>query len=454
MYSLQWRLGTGLLVSLVFLFLVQWLLVSSGIRYLYEDYILLRMERDLQAVLAAASISAQDKQLNLSSDRLDPAYERVFSGHYFHIRSSAGELRSRSLWDTELPLQSLEKGAVLQLTGEGPEQQLLLTLMRGFQKQDQKLTVAVAEDISHMQQDISEFQWRYGVITGLILIVLILLQVWTVRRNLRPLEEVRAELQLLEQGEREQLSLPVLREVAPLITEINRLLLTMRKRMSRSRNAMGNLTHALKTPITLLQQLMDRDELTQYPQLQQQMGQQLRQVRQLVERELKRSRVVGDTLYAGQLDLQAELDALVSTLQRLYQGKDLLFRLDLTGIQSVTIDREDLLELMGNLLDNACKWAKGVISVSAHAQSGNLVLLVEDDGPGCPDDQMFQLTQRGVRLDEEVDGSGLGLAIVKDLVDSYDGIFQIRRSSKLGGLAVEVSLPVSVNLISSEKSLS
>lgn len=442
MYSLQMRLGAGLLFSLVILFLLQWLIVGSTIRVIIEEATSDRLSRDSEAILAAVSFNAEGG-LQLDRQRVDPVYGRVFSGHYYVIRSGDQELRSRSIWDAALAAPTLRPGQRKRQQLPGPDQQLLTAVVRGFDSQARELTILVAENIAPVQQDIRRFQLLYGGVTALVLVLLILIQVFIVRRNLRPLEQARVELQALEQGRLDQLSTAVPREVVPLIREINRLLTTMKQRMQRSRNALGNLAHALKTPVTLLMHLGDTQEIRQHPSLRRQLLEQSGKVQELLERELKRSRLAGDMIYAAEVDLGQVARDLFMTLERLYQDKGLQLQLDLPQPVTVNLDREDLLELLGNLLDNACKWAEQTVRLTARRGGGELRLSVEDDGPGCDPEQSEQLARRGVRLDEQVAGSGLGLSIVRDLLETYDGEIGFSRSP-LGGLKVEVVLPVAV----------
>lgn len=440
MYSLQMRLGAGLLVSLIFLFLLQWLIVGGTIRVIIEDSTHDRLSRDSEAILAAVSF-AEDGILTVDSTRLDPVFGRVFSGHYYVIRNGEQELRSRSIWDAALPADNLKPGETRFRELPGPDLQQLTAVARGFDKQARELTITVAENIAPVQEDIRRFQILYGGVTALVLMLLILIQVLIVRRNLHPLEQVRRELQFLEQGKLEQLSTAVPKEVVPLILEINRLLAIMKQRMQRSRNAMGNLAHALKTPVTLLMHLAETEEIRRQPALRGQLLEQSQKVQLLVDRELKRSRLAGDAFYAGEVDLQEEIGNLFLTLGKIYQDKHLQLEQDMPQALRINFDREDLLELLGNLLDNACKWAQSQVILRARRDEQGICLLVEDDGPGCDPDETSQLARRGKRLDEQVAGSGLGLSIVRDLLESYQGTIGFSRSD-LGGLCVEVRLPL------------
>jgi signal transduction histidine kinase len=195
----------------------------------------------------------------------------------------------------------------------------------------------------------------------------------------------------------------------------------------------------MKTPLTHLQQLGHRDELNDNPEIRDRLLAQTTQLQQLIERELTRARLAGHGIPGQHLNASEELNALIESLSVIYQHKqlDIQFRLELT--QDLTMDREDFLELMGNLLDNACKWATHRVELLI-SDYDDLQIKVEDDGPGCAEHELEKLTQRGLRIDEETSGHGLGLAIVQDIIDSYQGNIHFDHSPSLGGLRVKIKL--------------
>ncbi len=439
MNSLQARVGVGLVLTLVALFAVQWWVVSASLRHLTEEYVGSRLEHDSEGLLAGLSFGVNGEP-QLGSEYIDPIFHRPYSGHYYVVRSGKHVLRSRSLWDQDLLIAPLSAGDKQQRLTVGPEQQTLLMRVAGYHKRGRDVTIAVAEDYSPIEEDYREFQWRYVFITVVVLIALMVVQVWMVRRGLRPLKQVRADIQRLERGEIAQLSAAVPREVAPLVAEINHLISVMAQRLERSRHALGNLAHAVKTPLTVLKQLLVSDELAREPQLQAQLSAQADDIGHYVQRELKRARLAGAATPGRHFDVSGEVPALVDALREIYREKNLAIETRLPEGASVAAEREDMLELFGNLLDNACKWAHARVRLVVAEQSG-LVFTVEDDGPGAPAAQLAQLTERGVRIDEAVSGHGLGLAIVREIVAHYGGELRFGSSQALGGFRVEVSLP-------------
>jgi len=440
MRSLQSRLSIGLTISVVLLLLAQWLAVSFTIRHVAEDFVASRLQHDAEDLLPTLRFT--NSTLTVNDNRISSVYSVPFSGHYYRIQTSTDILRSRSLWDEDIKTPIRAIGKIKEFHISGPLQQSLLVWQGGYQKRGKHITISVAEDISHIEEDITRFMFWYSASTLLAVIVFVLTQLLILRRSLQPLELVRHEITLLEKGETRSLSESVPTEVRPLVSEFNKLLIVMAQRLKRSRNTTGNLAHALKTPLALMVQLIEQEALAATPQLQQELRQSVIRIQQLMERELKRAQLAGKATSGQQFKFKQELPALIETLQSIYREKMIIINSTISDEIRYVADREDLLELLGNLLDNACKWAKQHVFLSITYDHA-LKITIEDDGPGCSDEAMLKLTQRGIRIDENtaksIDGHGLGLAIVQDIVTAYDGTLNFKRSTK-GGLAVEVTL--------------
>jgi signal transduction histidine kinase len=260
-----------------------------------------------------------------------------------------------------------------------------------------------------------------------------------VRSALRPLERVREQIAQLQQGRRTELDSQVPQELEPLVAQVNHLLSHTEDTLKRSRNALGNLGHALKTPLAVLVSLSEREELRDQPELQATLREQLAQIRQRLERELGRARLAGEALPGAHFDCAAELPGLFSTLGMIHShGLNLEWQAE-PGL-CLPWDREDLLELLGNLLDNACKWADAEVRLSLVQEGEGYRLWVDDDGPGIAPERREAVLGRGTRLDEQVAGHGLGLGIVRDMVEAWGGSLSLE-DSPLGGLRVAISLP-------------
>ena len=311
---------------------------------------------------------------------------------------------------------------------------------QGYTSQGGPVTIAVGVDIALVNQRMNEFLWRYSALSAVMLACLALLQSWVVRRALRVLARVRTQLVQVRQGAAQTVDENVPNEIAPLVSEINQLARAAAQRLQRSRQALGNLAHALKTPLTVLGQLARDEQLSDRPGVADALTEQVELLRRRVDLELRRGRLAGYGGSVQRVDICAEMRALVHTIASLYRDKHLDIVCDAPAQVHLQGDREDVLELFGNLLDNACKYGKHQVRVSIQ-EDGGVRLTFEDDGPGCAPEQFARLTQRGVRLDERAQGDGLGLAIAADIVASYNGTLEFARSERLGGLRASVWLP-------------
>jgi signal transduction histidine kinase len=440
MRSLQTHLSIGLIVSLLVVILLSWITLSNTIRYVAEDYILSRLQHDNEMLLAALDFASSQKP-TLVTDRINAEYQQAFSGHYYLINSATTQLRSRSLWDAEFKIPDLTSGQSRKLRLEGPQQQKLLALVIGYNKQGQDVTIAVAEDLSGIEADILVFQQRFTITAVIVLLILVGIQLIIVRTALHPLNEVRREIRALDHGELNQLSQNVPAEISPLVQEVNHLLKVLDQRLQRSRNAVGNLAHALKKPLTVLQQLRWPESVDDKIKAEEALNIQTQEMQQLIERELRRARIAGEGPTGSHFVATNEIPSLVNTLHSIYHQKRLSIETNISQNLVIPVDREDALELLGVLLDNACKWASKVVRLTINCDN-QITVKIEDDGPGVSNTLVTELTQRGTRLDESVTGYGLGLSIAEDIIQQYHGVLELGQSEELGGFCVTAVLPI------------
>lgn len=434
MRSIQRRLSLGLIGVL----LVVGLLLAQASLWLFDlglrRYLESGLREEAESLLIALVRGPSGMQLD--EQRLAPGYQQPFSGHYFRIDFAEQTWRSRSSWDRELS-QPQVVGLQAEL-GDGPRAQQLLIYRADYRRFSHELSISVAQDYTPVLDSFKRMR-RLGLGFGLGSVLLILLlQRWTVRRALRPLEEVRLQIAQLQQGLRGELDSRVPEELEPLVAQINHLLGHTDASLKRSRHALGNLGHGLKTPLAVLVSLTDRAELS--PALRNSLQQQLAQIEQRLSRELGRARLAGEALPGAHFDCGQELPGLFATLQMVHDA-DLALSWEAAAGLRLPWDREDLLELLGNLLGNACKWADVQVRLSIVQAPGCYRLQVDDDGPGIAVHVRQDVLGRGRRLDEQVAGHGLGLAIVCDIVEAWSGHLQLL-DSPLGGLRVSVELPV------------
>lgn len=433
MRSLQARLSVGLLSVL----LVGGLVFAQAGLWLFEKGVVEYLEDNLrsQSENLLVALTRGPKGIELVEDRILPAYQRAFSGYYYQITLPSTQLRSRSLWDAQLSAPAAPGLA----RATGPEGQQLILLRADYRRLGTAITITVAQDYSPIRDSFARLR-QWGLAFGALLLLVVLgLQRMIVTRALRPLEAARAQLAQLQQGQRSQLQVMVPLELEPLVTQINHLHAHTEDSLKKARTALGNLGHALKTPLAVLFTQLNGARLKHDPALRGLLLEQLEQLQSRLEKELARARLAGDALPGTPFNCADELPGLVATLRSIH-GEHL--RLEWRAPQGLILpwDREDLLELLGNLLDNACKWADSQVLLAIAGDAEGYRLQVEDDGPGIPPQAREQVLARGERLDERTAGHGLGLGIVRDIVDACHGRLALG-DSDLGGLGVTIRLP-------------
>lgn len=439
MKSLRRQLSLGLTLSLVGLLTLQWAVVTFTIDHLIQSQMTSRMQQEAESVLAGVAVNARG-QLVLAPHVMTASYQRPFSGRYFIVMlDDAHKAKSRSWWDVELPVSALKVGEEHVMHVTGPESQPLLLLGHGYRKQQRNITIYIAESLVELQQSLRMFHWLYGVFSLLGLLALLALQRWIVVNTLNPLQQIKESLAKVASGELQQIHASGPAEVMPLVNEFNRILKSASQKTRRSRLAIGNLAHGLKTRLAELQLLSGATNAESDAQLRQMVQSCTDEIHQDVERELKRARLMGDVYTSQTTDLEVELPKLVTTLQKIYSEKTVAFAWQHDGHARLMIDREDMLELLGNVLDNAFKWCHSQVQLTISVEYA-IRLVVEDDGPGSTAPELETLLQRGMRMDESKPGSGLGLAIVQDIVQHYHGHIALAHSERLGGLCVHITL--------------
>jgi signal transduction histidine kinase len=421
-------------------------LAGIGFEWLYqrnvEKFVITELTMHLDQLLANVSLNG-DQKVQVQSALSDPRFEQPGGGLYWQIDvAGQASLRSRSLWDEALivptpPVDVVEEHAHIMALPSGGEifaleKRIVVANEAGPEK---ILIVTVGIDRMRVTTPVSEF--LRALLLGLALTYAALLAstVAIIGLGLKPLQAVKTQIAAMRAGAShfETAGLPL--EVLPLGEEINALASAREQQLERARQRASNLAHGLKTPLAVMQSVAN--ELARNGQTTTAENIQLNtsQMRDLVDRELTRSRMAeGSNSHRANFSHVAE--RVMATTKKAPHGDQLVWSLASPADLVVAMDSVDLMELLGNLFDNARKHAKELVRISHDGKS----LTVEDDGLGVSDDQLPNILKRGVRLDEKRPGSGIGLAIVNDLADVYGLTLAVRRSD-LGGLAVVVSLP-------------
>lgn len=434
--SIEGQLRRQLVLSLILLGALIIIPMHFGIRYVVETLAASRMEHDSASLIAALEYSPQSGW-SLNQERTPPIYQRVGSGHYFTLLHQDFTLESRSLWDRRMPISPIAVGETeldsqTEVTGER-----WLIYKHGFEKRGQNFTLWVAEDISgvvRFQQNL-----ELGTLTLTLFLVGLggLLQRRVLRRAFAQLDPVTESLSKGELSTDLNLPGSAPEEILPLVKAIQSAVKRSSDQISRSRTALGNLAHELKRP---LQQLGWLAESAQDPELRDSLSQIAEQIGHLTERELRRARISGAPMPGKLFRTADDLRDLLRVFERLAPAH---MRIE-TEVVDATLpfDRDDMIELLGNLIDNAVCYGRSLVRIGIRASDTGWEFRIEDDGQGVNEAQIEQLSIRGVRLDENAaaNGSGLGIAISQAVVQSYSGELQFSRSS-LGGLSVLCRLP-------------
>lgn len=374
--------------------------------------------------------------VRLRREPADGRYARVFSGHYWEVGEGGSALRSRSLWDFEPVRPPAGDGGMVFSDLQGPQGQRLRSAERTIRLAGvaARVRVWVASDQAILQAEVDEFRWFAGLSFAVLAAVLMVAAAAQVRYGLRPLRGIAETLVRVRRGDSQRLDrdrLPT--EVQPLAEHLNELLDHHERMVARARTAAQDLAHALKTPLAVL----DAESQAPASPLATAVREQVARMRGVVERHLATGAPADSRQSAELAPVLANLLALMASVHR---GRDLA--LDSRAPQGLRFRGagDDLEEMLGNLLDNACKWARTRVQVDAGGADGRLWIEVRDDGPGLPEALREAALERGVRLDERVPGTGLGLSIVQAIAASYGGTLALAQSPQ-GGLAARLELP-------------
>ncbi|GMQ96012.1 MAG: HAMP domain-containing sensor histidine kinase [Gammaproteobacteria bacterium] len=423
---------------------------------LFEQHVERGVKADLLVrieALAGALAFTSDGGLSLSRELPDPRFQTPLSGLYWQIEDASGghRLRSRSLWDTVLPLSrpAPTPGELRDAYLQGPNGGRLLVRERALifdSSVGARLArIAVAYDSQRIEQAAAEF--ASGVFPALTVLAIFLslaaaVQVWF---GLRPLEKVRRGINAVRTHAAERLAGHFPDEIMPLVSEVNELLEAQTRAIEQARNRAVDLAHGLKTPLTVIANDAGRLRARGQKAIAEELEALVQTMRQHIDHELARARSAAEAGRGGvHADLPSVVSAVVSTLRRTPRGDALEWDISMPEAVQVRLDDQDLTEIVGNVIENAVKWARGKVLVRVSSSAARCTVEIGDDGPGVPKAQIHDLGRRGIRLDEKTPGTGMGLAIVHDIVSAYGG--EVSLSSAEGdGLWVRIVLPADQN---------
>jgi signal transduction histidine kinase len=381
----------------------------------------------------------------------EPLFELPLSGWYWQVTrldTPKPEVHSsRSLWDSNLPALAVAEetsGGYRKGYAQGPEEVRLRQVERNIDLGDDgRYLLEVAGDASEINDEIRSFDRTIGGIFAALAAALLLTTVLQVRFGLAPLKRISESLAAIRSGRAERLAGEFPVEIAPLARETNELIDANREIVERARTHVGNLAHALKTPLSVI---VNEAAARPGDPLAQKVLEQADIMRDQVARQLERARLAARSNVVGMLiDVPPVATALARTMEKLHRERDIAIAVDVPDHALFRGEQQDLEEMIGNLVDNACKWARSRVAIEvvadASANDGQKVrVIVDDDGPGLSPAERDQVALRGQRLDESKPGSGLGLSIVVELAGLYGGVLTLG-TAPIGGLRAELALP-------------
>jgi signal transduction histidine kinase len=440
--SLRLRLGLAA-AALIALALV---LAGIGLALIFDAVLEARTVDDLDRTakqIAGQVDLAPDGNPVVAREPTDPRYAAPYGGLYWQVEAGTKLLRSRSLWDKRLggPVDTAasDDGSVLDLPG--PDGASLIAVQRsvalGSREGERRLRIVVAEDRRDFAGSRATFLRLLIPSLAALFLILTAAMALFVHRALEPFRALQAALRAVHAGERARLPLHFPDEVQPLVADLNRLLDAQERALVRARASAADMAHGLKTPLAVLDALGRRIGGRE-PEMAAEIAEQARAMGGQVERALARARTVppGDLRRRSCLVAPA-IERLVVTMRRLPEGDSLVWEVSLPADLSYPSEEGELMEVAGNLLDNAHKWAHRRVRVGGHAGRDDASLLIEDDGPGMSEAAIAGLG-RGVRWDENRPGTGFGLAIARDIADATGVELNFGRST-LGGLRAELT---------------
>ncbi|MBI2240859.1 MAG: HAMP domain-containing histidine kinase [Magnetospirillum gryphiswaldense] len=433
--SLSGRLVAASLVWLLLSLVLGGGVLAWGFRESVERQFELRLDSLVRAAIAALD-RHPDGSIVLARPLGDPRFDQIYSGWYWQVAGADGRLtRSRSLWDQTLPVEN-GHAAVSYRSINGPNGEKLMLAERDVSLDGGgTIHVLVGADRAEVADGVRRFDWLLTLALGGLGLGLAMAVIIQVRFGLRPLHRMAHDLEAVRCGQWARLPNDYPREVAPLADAMNMVLDNDAELIERARTHVGNLAHGLKTPLAVLQAELAGDPDRQV------MQRQLGDMRRLVERHLGRAAASAGAGRAlgGRVAVAPVAADIAAALGKIFAERGLTFDLQAGEDADFLGDADDLAEILGNLLENACKWAKSQVRLTAGRQGDGLSLCVEDDGPGMSPEQAAQAADRGARMDQRAEGWGLGLSIVADLVSLHGGTMEFRQSP-LGGLAVDLRL--------------
>lgn len=434
MFSIKRQLNRNLILFLVIILLLFFLSLVVTTRYILKSYAIGHLEHDIDSMIRSLTLT-DTGDWQLETENFSEIYNSVYSGSYYQIQlPDKSIIYSRSAFDLKLAPPRPQEELSMSYDTETEDDQDLLVLQLEVEIEGQPIIFWVAEDMTFIYHTLLNFLTFAGFVSIVLISLLIIIQQRFLSHSFDVFNQLKDKIQrVTDEGiTLNEANIPS--EVEPLVTQIQSLVDQLKLRNQRTRSAIGDLSHELKRPLQLLsinaEQRQDQSLLGP-----------LQEIKNIIDRELRRAKVAGSRDIGGQFDPETELADLLVVMRKIHSNIEFSISVK-TSLNLLNLDRDDMLELFGNLIDNAGKFSQHKVHISLSVQGYTFNCVIEDDGPGVPEEQYEHVLKPGTRLDESVQGHGIGLRICRDIINGYKGKLVFARS-ELGGLAASVSIPVS-----------
>jgi two-component system sensor histidine kinase PhoQ len=441
--SVRLLLSAGLVLAAFFA--LASVVLEQGFRESAEQALKEKLQVHVYSLLSAAELK-NSGDLNMPSSLPEPRFATPGSGLYGFIHST----KKNPVWRSPsaiglnvTPPPELKAGNSAFLMAEHGRYALhYAVIWKNVVGVEREYIFTVTEDAQFVSSQVEQFRktlrvWLLALGVGLILIQSILL-----RWGIKPLRVIVRDLEAIEKGRKTHLDGDYATELEGLAGNLNAFINSERAHLERYRNALADLAHSLKTPLSIMRGCADSFSVNKDT-----VKEQISRMDEIVEYQLQRAAAKGGHKTAGAVDLSAIIKKISASLGKVYIDKNITFDMDVAEQSQVYCDEGDLYEIAGNLMDNACKWCRGTVkvNVSLNQRKGRqnfaVLLEIEDDGPGIPAEKLADILKRGVRADENIHGHGIGMAVVYELTGLLGGLLEGKKSEALGGMKWCVYLP-------------
>ena len=417
-----------------------------GLSFLFERHVERRVVEELRLHLdqTIAGLGRNGSgEIDVVRPPVDPRFQTPLSGLYWQIEGEGLERRSRSLWDEALDLPQLSSSAPREFSLKGPSGADLLVLAREVitrhQLGDRPVLAAVGIDRSDISRATAAFRRDLAPFLALLAAVLMAASFAQIVIGLRPLADLRARIAKIRSGGAQRLGVAFPDEVQPLTMEVDALLASREEQLRKAREHASELAHAFKTPLQALSgdvlRLRQRGEAEAADEIETLIA----VMRRLVDHEMARARIAGQG-HSARSEVARVVSSVVAVVCRTPAAASIEWNIDIPDGLFARIDPDDLSELLGNLTENAVRYGRSQVSITAASDGSSILLEIRDDGPGIPEEKLAHVLRRGERLDTSSGGAGLGLAIAESIIQTVGGDIQLENGGP--GLRVSIRLPM------------